>query len=216
MKCSCEPSNSTWWLFLTSSNPHPCAFIFPLDSPLFFSKADHRKSFGGKVLCNVCLRARGWEGSGMGCVLCWRISSGFITSLQSCLALWVTGFQKSVHVDIILVFNGLAYERLEILHWKTVAGCTYLWSMVEPFFPVQFVLLLLCWHPWPRLWFPCARCRPGAQWEMLAALFIKYVGALMEKGAFLKPVVGKAKLTSVRDCTHAGDCGNMPKNIMAK
>lgn len=130
-----EPSNSTRWLFLTSSNPHPCAFIFLLDSPLFFSKAHHRKSFGGNVFCNADLRARGWEGSGVGCVPCWRIRSGFITSLQSFLTLWVTGFWKSVLVDFILVFNGSAYERLEILHWKTTAGYTCLWSMVEPFFP---------------------------------------------------------------------------------
>jgi len=36
MKHSCEPGTSTWWgFFLTSSNPHLCAFIFLLDSPSF-------------------------------------------------------------------------------------------------------------------------------------------------------------------------------------
>lgn len=95
MKHSCEPSNSMWCLFSTSSNPHPCAFIFLLDSPLFFSKAHHRKSFGVNVFRNVDVWVRGWEGSGMGCVLRWRISSGSITSLQSFLTLWVVSYWVS-------------------------------------------------------------------------------------------------------------------------
>lgn len=99
----------------------------------------------------------------MGCVPCWRISPGFVTSVQSLLTLGVTGFHESERVDVIPVFNGSAYERLETLHWKAIAGCSYLRSMVEPFFPMQIVLFLLCWHPRPRLWFPCAKSCPGAQ-----------------------------------------------------
>lgn len=50
---------------------------------------------------------------------------------------------------------------------------------------------------------------------MLAPL-IKYVGGVAEKGSCPKLVVGKAKLPSVREFTHGGDCGNTLKKYHGK
>lgn len=73
---------------LTSSNPHPCALIFLLDSPLFFSKAHHRKSFGGNLFCNVDL----WGLGGKCCGMC-----------------AIVGDQLWVHTKLAVLFNPVSY-----------------------------------------------------------------------------------------------------------
>lgn len=95
-------------------------------------------------------------------------------------------------MDLMLVFNVSARERLEILCWKVIAHYTYLWLHGGALFPVQLLLFLSYWHPWPRSSFPCAKSCPGARWEMLAP-FTMSVGGVVEKRPCPKLVIGKAK-----------------------
>lgn len=141
-------------------------------------------------------QARGWKGSGVGCVPCWRISSGFVTTLQPFLTCELLGFRSqcmwSHHCVQWLSLQEVRNFALEDHCWlylPMVHGGTFSFHCSY----CSFCYAGICDQDFCSL----VPSLVLVHMERCSLLFSKSMGVVVEKMSCPKLIVGKAKLISV-------------------